>query len=91
MGLVNTSGIPCVRCMESNSQLNVMTFYFINGDTVTSRPDVVVIDGVLAVLDSEMVIPAGNSPLLLSCQALGAFVYNDIELFSSGKHYFYGL
>ena len=84
--LVNTSGTPCVRCLETRtSPVAGNTFYFIDGGPTTGRTDVEVTGGVLIILDPEAVIPDGNSPLLLSCQVLGGFEYDDIELRSNSK------
>ena len=84
--LVNTSGTPCVRCLGTpTSPVAGNTFYFIDGGTTTGRLDVEVTGGVLIILNPESVIPDGNSPLLLSCQVLGGFTYQDLELRSNSK------
>ena len=84
--LVNTSGTPCVRCLATpTSPVAGNTFYFIDGGPTTGRTDVEVVGGVLIILDPDSVIPDGNSPLLLSCQVLGGFEHDDIELRSNSK------
>ena len=84
--LANTSGTPCVRCLGSpNSQVASNTFYFIDGNSVLNNPNVEVTGGVLIIHNTEAVIPDGNSPLLLSCQVLGRFNYEDIEIRSNSK------
>ena len=84
--LVNTSGTPCVRCLETpTSPVAGGTFYVVNGAAASANPNVQVTGGVLIILNPESVIPDGNSPLLLSCQVLGGFEYDDIELRSNSK------
>ena len=84
--LVNTSGTPCVRCLATpTSPVAGNTFYFIDGGAATDDPNVEVVGGVLIILNPESVIPDGNSPLLLGCQVLGGFTYQDIELISNSK------
>ena len=83
--LVNTSGTPCVRCLDTpTSPVAGNALYFIDGGPATG-PDVEVTGGVLIILNPESVIPDGNSPLLLSCQVSGRFTYQDIELRSNSK------
>ena len=84
--LVNTSGTPCVRCLDTpTSPVTGNTFYFIDGGPTTGRLDVEVTGGVLIILNPESVIPDDNSPLFLTCQVLGGLSYQDIELRSNSK------
>ena len=84
--LVNRSGTPCVRCLDNpNSQVNNDTIYFLDGNPAATNDHVVVIGGVLIIMNAWCAIPDDYSPVLLSCQVLGGFTYNDIELISGSK------
>lgn len=69
--LINTTGIPCVQCLDSKGQTSSGTIFIRRGIIVedNSVPGLTVdSNGVLVILDPANLVPDGfRSPLIIDC------------------------
>ena len=88
---LDTSGNPCIRCLDINGIAQSNTVFSLNGELVLdNHPIFGVINGVLRLHTSQPAIP-GRRPFsgVLKCQVVRIrLTYSDIRVFSTSKYHY---
>lgn len=84
--LFNTTGTPCIRCLDSNGHFYENTMYFRDGVLVgTTDSPLTVTEGVLVILNFTEAIPNHRTPFVITCQSLPHFILGEVHFYSNSK------